>query len=90
VRVHVSEARGFWVNGALVSVMAVPPDQVARASERRTAASGWANVVLRPTAALTLRQGGSLYLYVQARKPGDTALSSVSAARLVRVPLRLR
>jgi hypothetical protein len=88
VRVHVSETRGFWVSGALVSVMAVPPDQVARAPERRTAATGWASVVLRPTAALTLRRGGSLYLYVQTRKPGDTALSSVSAARLVRVALR--
>jgi hypothetical protein len=85
VRVHVVDTRGFWISGALVSVTSVPPGQVARASERSTAASGWANVVLRPTAAL---RSGALYLYVQTRKPGDSALSGTSASRLVRVRVR--
>lgn len=88
VRVHVSDTRGFWVSGALVSVMAVPPDQVARARERSTAASGFASVVLRPTASLALQGGRSLYLYVQARKPGDGPLASATAGRLVRVAVR--
>ncbi len=87
LRVHVAETRGFWVRSALVSVMAVPPGQMAPTGERRTAASGWVTFRLRPTAALTLRVGGELYLYVQARKPGDTALSPVSASRLVKVRL---
>jgi hypothetical protein len=87
VRVHINETRGFWVSGALVSVMAVPPGQVARATERRTAGDGWATFVLRPTAALGR---GSLYLYVQARRPGDTAVSEASAARLIKVPVRAR
>jgi hypothetical protein len=89
VRVHVVDTRGFWINGALVSVMSVPPDQVARAGERRTAASGWASVVLSPRVALFLRAGRTLYLYVQTRKPGESPLASTSASRLVRVPVRL-
>jgi hypothetical protein len=88
VRVHVSETRGFWVSGALVSVMAVPPAQVARSAERRTRGDGSATFVLRPTAAFPLLAGTSLYLYVQTRKPGETALSNISASRLVKVQVR--
>lgn len=88
VRVHVSELRGFWVSGAVVSVMAVPPNQVARIADRRTRGDGWATFVLRPTATLPSR--GSLYLYVQARKPGESALSELSAARLVKVAVNAR
>jgi hypothetical protein len=87
LRVHVSESRGFWVSGALVSVMAVPPRQVARTNERRTATNGWTTFALRPTSAVTLRAGGELYLYVQTRKPGDNVLSATSAGRLVKVRL---
>lgn len=90
VRIHISETRGFWVNGALVSVMAIPPEQVARAPERRTGTDGWVSFVLRPTAALTLGSSGSLYLYLQTRKPGETALSDVSTSRLVKVRVRAR
>jgi len=85
VRFRVSDTRGFRIVGALVQVASVPPDLTRPAAEVTTGQDGWASVTLRPTAKLQLRKGGSLYLFVRARKPGENLLAGVSTRRLVRV-----
>ncbi len=67
--------------------MGIPQGWVANAPEVATGADGYAVVTLRPTRQLPLRNGNTLVLFIRARKPGDSFLSSVSAHRLVQVKL---
>jgi hypothetical protein len=85
VRFRVSDTRGFRIVGALVQVASVPPDVTRRAAEVATGRDGWASVTLRPTTKLQLRKGGSLYLFVRARKPGENLFAGVSTRQLFRV-----
>ena len=86
-RIRVTDTRGYLVRDARVRVMGIPSGWVANASEVATGAGGYAVVTLRPTPKLPLGKGNTLVLYIRARKPGDSFLSSVSAHRLVQVQL---
>jgi hypothetical protein len=82
-RFHVSDTRGYTIQGALVYALGLPYSWVRNGAESPTNASGWATIVLRPTSAMPFHRGGSLVVFVRARKPGDNLLSGVSSRRLV-------
>jgi len=82
-RFHVSDTRGYSIQGALVYALGLPYSWLRTAAEVATDASGWATITLQPTAAMPLQHGGSLVIFVRARKPGDNLLSGVSTRRLV-------
>lgn len=82
-RFHVSDTRGFSIQGAMVYAIGLPYSWLGNAPEVTTDATGWATITLRPTAAMPLSPGGALVLFVRARKPGDNLLAGVSTRRLV-------
>jgi hypothetical protein len=83
-RFHVSDTRGFSIQGALVYAIALPYSWSRSATEATTDSRGWASITLRPTAAMPLARG-ALVLFVRARKPGDNLLAGISTRRLVQV-----
>ena len=86
-RFHVSDLRGFSVQGALVYPLGLPYGWVRNAPEVATDSSGWATVTLQPTAKMPLTRGGALVVFVRARKPGENLLAGVSSRRLVQASL---
>jgi hypothetical protein len=82
-RFHVSDLRGFSIQGALVYALGLPYGWVGNAPEVQTDGSGWAAIALHPTRALPLRRGGALVVFVRARKSGDNLLAGISTRRLV-------
>jgi len=82
-RFHVADTRGYSIQGALVYALGLPYSWARNATEVSTDATGWATILLRPTAAMPLKRGGALVVFVRARKPGDNLLSGVSTRRLV-------
>ena len=82
-RFHVSDTRGYAIQGALVYALGLPYGWLGHATEVPTDTSGWATITLQPTAAMPLQRGGSLVIFVRARKPGDNLLAGVSTRRLV-------
>src|SRR5712691_4544971 len=86
-RFHVSDTRGFSIQGALVYALGLPYGWTSNAPEATTDGTGWATISLQPTAAMPLRPG-ALVIFVRARKPGDDLLAGVSTRRLVQVSIR--
>lgn len=86
-RFHVSDTRGFAIQGALVYALGLPYGWVRGAPEVATDSQGWATITLRPTATMPLRTG-ALVVFVRARKPGDSLLAGVSTRRLVQASIR--
>lgn len=86
-RIHVSDAKGLSVQGALVYALGLPYGWTYNAPEQPTDGSGWATVTIQPTRSMPLSRG-DLVLFVRARKPGDNVLAGVSARRLVQVGIR--
>ena len=86
-RFHVSDTRGFSIQGALVYALGLPYGWTSAAAEVPTDSSGWATIALTPTANMPLRPG-ALVIFVRARKPGDNLLAGVSARRLVQESIR--
>ena len=86
-RFHVSDTRGFSIQGALVYALGLPYGWVGNAPEAVTDSSGWATVTMGPTSAMPLRNA-ALVVFVRARKPGDDLLAGVSTRRLVQVSIR--
>lgn len=82
-RFHVSDTHGHSIQGALVYALGLPYNWIRSAPEVTTDASGWATITLQPTAAMPLKRGGALVIFVRARKPGDNLLAGVSTRRLV-------
>jgi hypothetical protein len=82
-RFHVSDTRGFSIQGALVYALGLPYGWVRNAPEVATDGSGWATITLQPTASLPLHRGGAIVIFVRARKPGENLLAGVSTRRLV-------
>jgi hypothetical protein len=82
-RFHVSDSRGFSIQGALVYALGLPYSWVRNAPEVETDGSGWATITMQPTASLPLKRGGALVVFVRARKPGENLLAGVSTRRLV-------
>jgi Ig domain of plant-specific actin-binding protein len=86
-RFHVSDVRGFAIQGALVYALGLPYGWVRNGPEVATDSSGWATVTLQPTATMPLRNG-ALVVFVRARKPGENLLTGVSTRRLVQASIR--
>src|SRR3954452_11609124 len=86
-RFHVSDSRGFSIQGALVYALGLPYGWVRNAPEVATDSSGWATMTMRPTAKMPLSPG-ALVVFVRARKPGENLLSGVSTRRLVQAAIR--
>jgi hypothetical protein len=87
-RFHVSDTRGFAIQGALVYALGLPYGWTSSAPEVPTDATGWATVTLRPTVNMPIGRPAALVVFVRARKPGDNLLSGVSTRRLVQDPIR--
>lgn len=86
-RFHVSDSRGFSIQGALVYALGLPYGWVRNAPEVATDSSGWATVTLQPTVKMPLSPG-ALVVFVRARKPGENLLTGVSTRRLVQTAIR--
>ncbi len=82
-RFHVSDTRANSIQGALVYALGLPYNYAHNAPEVQTDSTGWATITIQPTAQLPLNRGGSLVIFVRARKPGDNLLAGVSTRRLV-------
>lgn len=87
-RFHVSDSRGFSVQGALVYAIGLPYGWTRNSPEVATDTSGWATITFAPTARLPLTSGTELVVFVRARKPGDSLLAGVSNRRLVQAKIR--
>ena len=85
-RFHVSDTRGFSIQGALVYVLGLPYGWTFNAPETATDSTGWATIRIQPTRAMPLRRG-DLVMFVRARKSGDDLLAGVSTRRLVQEPI---
>ena len=85
-RFHVSDTRGFSIQGALVYVLGLPYGWTFNAPETATDSTGWATIQIRPTRNMPLRRG-DLVMFVRARKSGDNLLAGVSTRRLVQMPI---
>lgn len=87
-RFHVSDLRGFSVQGALVYALGLPYGWVRGTPEVTTDGNGWATVTFSPTARMPVHSGSYLVVFVRARKPGDNVLAGVSTRRLVQATIR--
>lgn len=88
MRIHVSDTRGFSIQGALVYILGLPYGWTFKAPELGTDNAGWATIQMRPTRHMPLRPRGALVMFVRARKAGDNLLAGVSTRRLVQVSIR--
>ena len=84
-RFRVTDTRGYVVRDALVLVTGVPLGWITATQEATTNADGYATVQLQPTTRLRLVRGGSMVMFVRARRQGDAVLAGISTRRLVRV-----
>jgi len=87
VRFHVSDTRGFSVQGAMVYALVVPYSWSRSAPEATSDATGWVSITMHPTTSMQLNRGSALVLFVRARKAGDNPLAGVSTRRLVQVTI---
>jgi hypothetical protein len=84
-RFRVTDNRGYVVRDAIVLVTGVPLGWIFASQEVRTNVDGYAQIQLQPTTRLRLVRGGSMVMFVRARKEGEDLLAGVSTRRLVRV-----
>lgn len=84
-RFRVTDNRGYVVRDAIVLVTGVPLGWIFASQEVRTNVDGFAQIQLQPTTRLRLVRGGSMVMFVRARKEGDDLLAGVSTRRLIRV-----
>lgn len=85
MRVHVADAFGNSVQGALVYVLGVPYSRVANMPEVATGSDGWATLSLSPAAQFP--RTGYLVLFVRARVTNQDPLGGASTRRLVQVTI---
>jgi hypothetical protein len=86
-RFHVSDTRGFSIQGAMVYAIGLPYSWSRNAPEATTDDAGWASITMQPTASMPLNRGGALVIFLRARKPGDNLLAGVSTRRLVQISI---
>lgn len=84
-RFRVTDTRGYVVRDAVVLVTGVPLGWIAQPQEVKTSVDGLVTVQLQPTPRLRVVRGGSMVMFLRARKEGDSVLAGVSSRRLVRV-----
>ena len=84
-RFRVTDTRGYVVRDAIVLVTGVPLGWITAPQELKTNVDGLATIQLQPTTRLRLVRGGSMVMFIRARKDGDNILAGISSRRLVRV-----
>jgi hypothetical protein len=84
-RFRVTDTRGYVVRDAVVLVTGVPLGWILQPQEAKTNVDGLVTVQLQPTTRLRLVRGGSMVMFLRARKDGDSILAGISSRRLVRV-----
>jgi hypothetical protein len=84
-RFRVTDTRGYVVRDAVVLVTGVPLGWIAQPQEVKTNVDGLVTIQLQPTPRLRLVRGGSMVMFLRARKEGDSLLAGISTRRLVRV-----
>lgn len=84
-RFRVTDTRGYYVRDAIVLLTGVPLGWITAPQEVKTNVDGLATLQLLPTTRLRLVRGGSMVMFLRARKDGDSILAGVSSRRLVRV-----
>jgi hypothetical protein len=84
-RFRVTDTRGYVVRDAVVLVTGVPLGWILQPQEAKTNVDGLLAVQLQPTTRLRLVRGGSMVMFLRARKDGDSILAGISSRRLVRV-----
>lgn len=84
-RFRITDTRGYIVRDAIVLVTGVPLGWINAPQEIRTNVDGLATLQLQPTTRLRLVRGGSMVMFIRARKDGDNLLAGISSRRLVRV-----
>jgi hypothetical protein len=87
-RFHVSDSRSHSVQGALVFVVAMPFGTTTTPAEAATGPDGWVTFKMRPTARAKVGRGGSIPMFVRARKAGERLIGGVSTRRLVNLSTR--
>jgi hypothetical protein len=87
-RFHVADSRSHSVMGALVFVVAVPFGTATTPPETATGADGWVTFRMRPTSRVRFGHGGSIPMFVRARKAGERLIGGVSTRRLVNLSIR--
>ena len=88
VRVRVLDSRGFTIEGAVVSVVALPKAAVAVSEPVATDAKGDATLMLAVSPKLKPAKTKSISIVVTARRPSDRAISPRSA--LARLSVKTR
>jgi hypothetical protein len=88
VRVQVLDSRGFTVEGAVVSVVALPTAAVSGAAPATTDANGDATLMLTASPKLKPRKTKAISIVVTARRPSDRAISPRSAVARLSVKTR--
>jgi hypothetical protein len=84
-RFRVTDTRGYVVRDAIVLVTGVPLGWILQPQEVKTNVDGLVTLQLQPTTRLRLVRGGSMVMFLRARKDGDSILAGISSRRLVRV-----
>jgi hypothetical protein len=84
-RFRVTDTRGYVVRDATVLVTGVPLGWITQPAEVKTNVDGLVTLQLQPTTRLRLVRGGSMVMFIRARKEGDNLLAGISSRRLVRV-----
>src|SRR4029450_6920654 len=84
-RFRVTDTRGYIVRDAIIVVTGGPLGWMHKPQEVKTNVDGLVTVQLTPTMRLRLVRGGSMVMFIRARKDGDSLLAGISTRRLVRV-----
>ncbi len=84
-RFRVTDTRGYVVRDATMLVTGVPLGWITQPQEVKTNVDGLVTLQLQPTTRLRLVRGGSMVMFLRARKDGDSLLAGISSRRLVRV-----
>ena len=84
-RFRVTDTRGYVIRDAIVLVTGVPLGWITQPQEVKTNAEGLVTMRLQPTRFMRLVRGGSMVMFLRARKEGDSVLAGISSRRLVRV-----
>jgi hypothetical protein len=84
-RFRVTDTRGYYVRDAIVLLTGVPLGWILAPQEVRTNVDGLVTLQIQPTTRLRLVRGGSMVMFLRARKDGESLLAGISSRRLVRV-----
>jgi hypothetical protein len=82
---HVTDSRGYSVRNALVYLIGLPYNRIARVPEHKTLEDGTATFTIVPQKLQPLKVGARIVIFARARVEGDPLLAGASTRRLVEV-----